>query len=296
MTKLGYGEAIRRRRVEKYKEADRLYNARQSVLTQITASSKGEGLTCYLESDTDVIFVVNGVLCVEAGIDLQTIPGDIDLFRMDTRVYSGHCKLLQVRQRQNSLQGIRNALCDNGYGGISLSSCLWVEEWMANRPRFPTEVHHERAGPSAPATYRGVFHTDIVVGLRCHCPSILHKWAARPRHWPPQGIVQTVVSLGAYVTPVGVKGSEYNHMEWRICFNTGEAELVNNLNDTQAKVIVRLKMILKAIIQPNNKEITSFVLKNIILWQTENTRQTHVHARSLFQWLHDGLSELRTAI
>ena len=122
------------------------------------------------------------------------------------------------------------------------------------------------------------------------------RWAVRPRHWPPPVIIQKVVSLGAYLTPVGCKGSENNHSEWRICFNTGETELVKNLNDTQAKVYVILKMIIKDIMKPKNKEITSYVLKNIILWQAENTPQTEFHARSLLYWLHDGLRELRTAI
>ncbi|KAH3733598.1 hypothetical protein DPMN_040029 [Dreissena polymorpha] len=62
-----------------------------------------------------------------------------------------------------------------------------------------------------------------------------------------------VVSLGAYLTPVGFKGSACKHMEWRICFNTGEAELVNNLNDTQAKAYVMPKMILKDVLKPTNK-------------------------------------------
>ncbi|KAH3733693.1 hypothetical protein DPMN_040126 [Dreissena polymorpha] len=55
-------------------------------------------------------------------------------------------------------------------------------------------------------------------------------------------------------------------------------------------------MILRDIIKPNNKEITSYVLKNIILWQAENTPQTEFHSRSLLYWLHDGLKKLRTAI
>ncbi|KAH3733649.1 hypothetical protein DPMN_040081 [Dreissena polymorpha] len=147
-----------------------------------------------------------------------------------------------------------------------------------------------------PDTVSGVFHNDKVFALRCYCPSILQRWADRRRNWPSPTIVQKVVSLGAFVTPVGFKGSDYKHVEWRICFNTGEAELVNNLNDTQAKVYVILKMILRDIIKPNNKEITSYVLKNIILWQAENTKPTEFHARSLLYWLHNALRELRTAI
>ena len=296
MTRLGYGEMMRRWRVEKYREYDRLMNKQGNAVTNITAGSKAEGLTCYLESDWDVLFVLTNVLCVEADLNLLTISDDIDVFRMDTmdtRVYPGHCRLLQERPAAHACNDkITKALCDNGYGGVLLSSSLLLDEFST----LTYGKYHERAGPSLPDTFRGVLHVDKVIALRCYCPSILQRWADRRRNWPSPTIVQKVVSLLALVTPVGFKGSDYKHLEWRICFNTGEAELVNNLNDTQAKVYVILKMILRDIIKPNNKEITSYVLKNIILWQAENTPQTEFHSRSLLYWLHDGLKKLRTAI
>ena len=54
-------------------------------------------------------------------------------------------------------------------------------------------------------------------------------------------------------------------------------------------------MILKDIMKPTNKQITSYVMKNIILWQAENNPQNRFNARSLFHWLHDALKDLRTA-
>ncbi|KAH3733776.1 hypothetical protein DPMN_040210 [Dreissena polymorpha] len=304
MTRLGYGEMMRRWRVEKYREYDKLLNARvlnEQRNTIITAGSKAEGLTCFLESDWDVLFVLTDVLCVEADINLLTISDDIDVFRMDTMdtlVYPGHCRLLQERPAVHTrLSIISKALCDNGYGGVLLSSSLLLDEYSALSLTHNAKLeHHERAGPSIPGTINGVHHIDRVIALRCSCPSILQRWADRRRKWPSPNIVQKVLSLGAFVTPVGFKGSDYKDIEWRICFNTGEAELVNNLNDTQAKVYVILKMILRDIIKPNKKEITSYMLKNIILWQAENTPQTQFHSRSLLYWLHDGLKKLRTAI
>ncbi|KAH3733735.1 hypothetical protein DPMN_040169 [Dreissena polymorpha] len=311
MTRLGYGEEVRRWRVEKWREFDRLMNAydrlvhARSLITNInatiTAGSKAEGLTCIYENDWDVLLVLGDVLCVEADINLLTISDNIDVYRMDTmdtRVYPGHCRLLQERPAAHARHGIiTQALCDNGYGGVLLSSRLLLDEFSALQSTHNAYVeHHERAGPSMPDTIRGFLHVDKVIALRCYCPSILQRWADRRRNWPSPTIVQKVVSLGALVTPVGFKGSDYKNIEWRICFNTGEAELINNLNETQAKVYVILKMILRDIIKPNNKEITSYVLKNIILWQAENTPQTEFHSRSLLYWLHDGLKKLRTAI
>ncbi|KAH3698525.1 hypothetical protein DPMN_086052 [Dreissena polymorpha] len=85
-------------------------------------------------------------------------------------------------------------------------------------------------------------------------------------------------------------------MEWRICFNTGETELMHNVNDTQVKVYVLLKMILKNGLRPCKKEITSYVMKNIVLWQAESNPREKFYARSLIHWLHDELRVLRTAI
>ena len=283
MTRLGYGEEIRRWRVKKYKEADSLMNSQVRNVTFITAGSKAEGLTCFVESDLDVLIVVNGILCVEAGIYLEIIPDGIGVYRMDTRAYSGHCSLLLERQARKHSEVINNALCDNGDGDILLSSSLFLDEILA-RPSFTDSslVSHERAGPSLPQSTAGVLHTDRVFSLNCHCPSILQRWAARTRHWPPPFIVQRVISLGAYVIPVGYKGSEYKHIEWRICFNTGESELVNNLNDTQAKVYVMLKMIVKDVLRPFTKEITSYMLKNIVFWQAESNPQNKFYSRIFF--------------
>ncbi|KAH3733579.1 uncharacterized protein LOC127850131 isoform X1 [Dreissena polymorpha] len=306
MTRLGYGEEIRRWRVEKYRKKDRLWNkiltdCMNKILTDcivITAGSKAEGLTSFFESDMDMLFILKHVLCVEAGTNLDTIPDDIDVFRMDTRVYPGHCILLQERPATMRNELINNSLCDNGYGDVLLSSCLWKDYILCNNLNIPPFFGHfaKPTGPSIPAVALGIISQDNVNAIPCHCPSILQRWAARPRHWPSPVIVQKVVSLGAWVTPVGHKGSDYKHMEWRICFNIGETELVNNLNETQAKVYVILKMILKDLLKPTNKEITSYVLKNIILWQAENTQPTEFHERSLLHWLHDGLRQLRTAI
>ncbi|KAH3733281.1 hypothetical protein DPMN_039706 [Dreissena polymorpha] len=293
MTRLGYSEEMRRWRVEKYRERDRLMNVRLGNITVITAGSKAEGLTCWLESDNDILYVLEGVLCVEAGFNLHKIPGDIGVFRMDTRVYPGNCRLLQERRGHTHSNEIHNCLCDNGYGDILLSSSLFLDKYSTSSADM---VLLERAGPSTPWLAGGVLHVDGVRALRCHCPSILQRWAARPRHWPSPAIVQKVVALGAFVTPVGFKESETKHMEWRNCFNTGESELVNNLNGTQAQVYVMLKTILTDVLRPCKKEVTSYVIKNIVLWQAESNSQDEFDTRSFFHWLHDGLRELKTAI
>ncbi|KAH3733345.1 hypothetical protein DPMN_039771 [Dreissena polymorpha] len=152
MTRLGYSEEIRRWRVEKYKEHDRLANSRSNVVfrqlnsrvTHITAGSKTDGLTCCFESDWDVLFVLDDVLCVESDINLHTIPDDINVFLMDTRVYPGHCKLFLERPAPICHAEIFNASCDNGYGDVLLSSSLFLDEYSASLIAHSTVMHRDQ--------------------------------------------------------------------------------------------------------------------------------------------------------
>ncbi|KAH3864913.1 hypothetical protein DPMN_027946 [Dreissena polymorpha] len=55
-------------------------------------------------------------------------------------------------------------------------------------------------------------------------------------------------------------------------------------------------MIAKDILKPQKKEITSYTMKNFVLWLAENNQSSLFHSESLFHWLHEGLDILRTAI
>ncbi|KAH3875231.1 hypothetical protein DPMN_038494 [Dreissena polymorpha] len=291
---LGYGHELRQKRRECYTERDRLNTARWgNALEVITVGSKAEGLSRYLESDTDTVCINNFVKCIEAGCDINSIPEDTSVFRMDTTICNpGHCLLLL--ERGLPLVCLF-AMCDNGHGKILLSSEAYVNchKKMSHFLRGP--IPNERAGPSLPVTIGCVKH-DLVYAFRCHCPSILQRWASRSRHWPPFNVVEKVVSMGAFVTPVGFKGSESKNIEWRICFNTGETELMINLNDAQIKLYVLLKMIGKDVLKPRHKEITSYILKNIVLWLAEKNPQSMFHEKSLLFWLREALLELRIAL
>ncbi|KAH3875265.1 hypothetical protein DPMN_038528 [Dreissena polymorpha] len=297
MNFLGYGPPIRQARRDAYRERDRLMNARwTSIITMITTGSKAEGLTGFYESDVDTMYVVEGIMCLENGVDSDKLPRETTVFTLNTGVcYHGHSRL-NLRELYGDIipSIIRDALCKDENGGVFLSSALFVDA-ANDRTSVPTEMRHERAGPSLPIS-TGPFHTDNVFSLRCHCPVILSRWAERTRHWPPPDIVRKVVTMGSFVTPVGFKGSEYQHVEWRICFNTGENELMSSLNNTQVYIYVLLKLVVKDVLKPVKKEITSYTVKNIVLWLAENNPQAQFNESSLFYWLREGLEKLRTAI
>ncbi|KAH3691965.1 uncharacterized protein LOC127863512 [Dreissena polymorpha] len=280
---LGYGSELRQKRREYFKQLG-------DAVKVIIVGSKAEGILRVFESDIDSLYVNERVACLEVGYDVNLIPENKLVFRMDTSIcYPGHCILLLERGFPSLFV---SALCYNGHGRFLLSSDAFIN---LRRKYLPPLMRDERAGPSLPISF-GPISCDCVVSLRCHCPSILQKWAARSRHWPPPNIVGKVVSMGAVLTPVGFKESENMPNEWRVCFNTGETELVINLNDTQIKVYVLLKMIAKDVLKPRQKGITSFMVKNIILWLAENNPQSTFHDRRLIFWLLESLKELRTAL
>ncbi|KAH3788593.1 hypothetical protein DPMN_166738 [Dreissena polymorpha] len=293
---LGYGPAIRQKRKDIYKEWDELQVYHGEIIL-ITTGSKAEGLTCAVESDRDSILVVPNTVCLEDGVDKSIIPGHMNLFEMNIQsCNAGYCKLLLARLGPLGHPSITDSLCDDGYGRRLVSSKRFVDYFKDHRRPHNVGVNnHARAGPSLPQSY-GPFKLDNVSAIRCNCPGILNKWASRARHWPLPDIVEKVIAMGAFVTPIGFKGSANNHVEWRICFNTSETELVNNLNDTQVKIYVILKMIVNDVLKPQSKEITSYTLKNIVLWLAENNPQTLFHSGSFFHFLFEGLDILRTAI
>ncbi|KAH3840319.1 hypothetical protein DPMN_113766 [Dreissena polymorpha] len=279
-------------------DRDRILNARwRGVLRSIPSGSKAEGLTCYMESDRDTLFVLDDVNCLEDDLNDRTFAEEITVLRSYSKMsYPGHSTLLIERRGTMITSLVNNAMCDDGYGRKVLSSDLYVNTWSHVGKKSEFQVRHDRAGPSLPFTYGGAFHTDTVHAIRYYCPSILKKWAARPRQWPPLSVVQEVESIEAVLTPVGFKGSEHKNVEWRMCFNAGEIKLVTHLNDIQVKLYILMKMVKTEVLKPRQKEVTSYTLKNIVFWIAENNPQALFHNGSLFHWLHKGLDALRVAI
>ncbi|XP_052263977.1 uncharacterized protein LOC127867072 [Dreissena polymorpha] len=297
MNWLGYGPEIRQARIDAYMEWGRLCTAQvRGAVTIIITGSKAEGLSRFCESDMDRMFVINSVICLEDSVYANNFPSEITVLRSYSLMsYAGHCRLLLERRGTMVDPYVDGALCDDGYGRELLSSDMFVNYFSKTQYEAHV-VQHARAGPSIPTTSKGVHHSDTVWALRYYCPNILSKWAARPRHWPPAEVVQHVVSLGAFLTPVGFKGSEYQHVEWRVCFNAGEIEIVHNLNKTQINLYVLLKMVKNDVLNPRKKEVSSYTLKNIVLWIAENNPQSLFHERSLLHWLLEGLNALRVAL
>ncbi|KAH3701822.1 hypothetical protein DPMN_076818 [Dreissena polymorpha] len=55
-------------------------------------------------------------------------------------------------------------------------------------------------------------------------------------------------------------------------------------------------MVVKDVLKPLKKELSSYTVKNIVLWIAEKYPQSLFNERTFLHWVREGLDELRTAI
>ncbi|XP_045187581.2 uncharacterized protein LOC123545312 [Mercenaria mercenaria] len=119
----------------------------------------------------------------------------------------------------------------------------------------------------------------------------LRKWAKRSRFytWPQPTVLKEISSMEGYIVPVGDKPSDFQSLEWRICYTTAEKKLVGYLNAQEQKLYILLKMVSKTILQPVCKAITSYVVKNVVFWIAEGTAEQQCSVNCLVFLLQKSL-------
>lgn len=305
---LGYNSGIVEERRDAMKSAEFIVNFMSAQLYDVDVSvcitgSKREGLTSVRESDVDFLLFLEDIVCVEQSYQDEPNLDDKIIFTMDTEQCSPGYTLLFHRSgemaehiQEKCTQKIGTKLC--------FSSKLFLKYFHDNfkqnseNPAIsPDLIKKVTSGPSTPYDYYGMSY-DLVASFRCKCPDVLQEWVQRPRKydWPSQELKLQVVELGANLVPTGCGGDAYHDKEWRFCFNPGEIQLVHSWNDTQAKLYILLKIILKDFLKPESKEITSYAMKNIVFWLAESKPQASFSPDSLIRWAHKALKLLSQSI
>lgn len=261
--------AIRRRT---YKERDDIINFALEYHSQITTGSKGEGFSKFHESDTDMLFIDKYRGCVYPN-ELKSLPDNLSVFTM----HNDHCDPGYVRlKRQKCIvsNAVDNFLSVTENGELFVLRDLYknflAQVYFTDKDRDIDST--APSGPSAPGT-RGLYKEDRVWSFRCFSQKqILKSWIQRKRKygWPSLSLIEEVSSIEAQLVPVGCKGSKHKDLEWRICFVPGEIKLSQSLNETQYKLYILLKLIKESIIRPICKDVSSYILKNIVFWLIEN--------------------------
>ncbi|XP_045157282.2 uncharacterized protein LOC123523696 [Mercenaria mercenaria] len=282
LSRIGYSSRIRRLKqnafdfftteMNKYTQNDNSY--------LLCSGSKSEGLTSLNENDIDLMFVFTDILCLEypernSNRDHKTI------FQLNKRCSAPGYAVLELVTTCDGVYTplfIKDFLVEIVPGEVYLSSDFWKhhikqvfrnvcsEQNNCGFQDFSDENH-------GPATVCYAFRTscDHVSAFTCECPSYLYHWVTRERkhQWPSAELIRDVSQLESHVVPVGTKDGPLQFLEWRICYSKGEIRLIRSLNDCLAKVLVLMKAIAKGTLHPLCKEVSSYIMKNIILWIAE---------------------------
>ncbi|XP_053378709.1 uncharacterized protein LOC128548249 [Mercenaria mercenaria] len=122
------------------------------------------------------------------------------------------------------------------------------------------------------------------------------KKRRRLYEWPSSDTIKEVSTTEGYVVPVGHKHSEEQNFEWRVCYTTGEQKLLGSLNEVPMKLYVLLKMINSCVIKGQVDCLSSYMIKNIVMWVSETCRTGIFTPNNLSRLVLQSLAFLRNCL
>jgi hypothetical protein len=231
--------------------------------------SRSEGTTTLgICSDLDVLHCFNGLVVIQ---DLgDWTPGIPNLLMVqDNSVTPGYC-LLQALRLDAPLPDTGES--DQCYvkdrtGKVLLKSSADL--------KFSQE-DESRHGPASSLKGKpGYYDTDHVFSFHCKTwPQQARQWLDQQGEgqWPSPEMKQYCSRTGCLVVPVGSRGSDNEELEWRISTSLAERCLMFNLNITQLRCYVLMKMIVKTFIDPQYKDvISSYMCKTVLFHCVANS-------------------------
>ena len=266
----------------------------------VSAGSLSEG-TMTTDSDNDNLLVF--------------FPS-VSVVQKHTEIIAGHGNVL-ILNKSNSNPGYtrlqyleKNSYLEGFFEGKFLSSEKIVKfildtEWAMGE-KF------ERHGPSVSSATFDLFNytenkkwglkinNDTAIALVCNSwPDEAMEWFNRNRvhDWPCENIINRFRKEHCHVVAVGDPMSGDPSLEWRFSFLLAEKQLIWSFNDTQIHCYVIMKLLIQKSINPIvPDEITSYHLKTIVLWLSENLGISAWREGQLLQRVHDCLSDLSQCV
>ncbi|XP_060556855.1 uncharacterized protein LOC132717411 [Ruditapes philippinarum] len=146
----------------------------------------------------------------------------------------------------------------------------------------------------------GAKDSDLVIAFPCKLrPVQAAHWLNQHReeHWPTNDMIQYCSNTKCFVVGVGKTGSVNEAFEWRISTSFAERCLMFNLNITQIRCYVLMKMILKTFINQRFPDsISSFMCKTVLLHCISCTRSGAWNEKALLTCLSFCLSTLYNCV
>ncbi|KAL9965457.1 hypothetical protein ACROYT_G029259 [Oculina patagonica] len=116
---------------------------------------------------------------------------------------------------------------------------------------------------------------DRVPAIECTgWPTDAYEWKVRqPRNWPSADVVKKISSSGFMLVPKPSDLSGDIRREWRFSFSNPEAELLECLNEDQAKVYYLLRSLYARYLKEKlGGVLTSYHLKTVMFWMLEEEK------------------------
>ncbi|XP_060561396.1 uncharacterized protein LOC132721160 [Ruditapes philippinarum] len=295
---IGVNERIvmRRRRGYMLMETMRNITCRLTDLngTIYYLGSQSEGTTTIgLDSDIDILFCNHDVNLIQDWSEWE--HGKLNcLMIQDENTTPGYCFLQLLRHDEP----LPVTVIPDEHHITDRRGRILYKNTMINQFLQGAQQQH---GPSIAEQGQPEFcDRDMVIAYPCKSWSQsaigwLHRQGIG--RWPTQEMRRYAARTGCFVVPTGSKVSEYPELEWRLSTSLTERYLMFNLNITQIRCYVLLKMILKSFLNPGDEiNISSFMCKTVILQCIENTESGIWKDNNLFTCLTYCLLELHSCV
>jgi hypothetical protein len=267
---MGYNTEMIRFRQETYRTLDKISNInnKDGPCTRFTTGGKAEGIARYFESDIDHLHTVKHVICTDKPLYIDH-SNNVTLFKVENKnTPPGYVKLKLLEHNGNCLkEEISASLFENSSGEKYISSIKFTENIKESTIWLPGFTTQAKSGPSSPVS-NGYLSIDRVVSFRCFLPRDQNILRNRSELLRCRDVNDTSFGFESQVhaVPVGNSYSADKYLEWRLSYTEAELNLVRNLSHGDLKVYIFLKVVARSIFKPVCNEMTSYLMKNVILW------------------------------
>ncbi|XP_045212673.2 uncharacterized protein LOC123563747 [Mercenaria mercenaria] len=255
---------LKTRRTSVLKETSRTiwHRARQHQITNYHFGSWSEGTTTLgLKSDSDHLFTQDNFNVIQDWSEWTLGKQNLRMIQNETTA-PGYC-LLQMLRPDAPLPDTHE---DGNYFVKDTSERILFKNTVLDT--IMTGIA-QRQGPSlAQTNLSGMIDSDTVSAFPCT------SWPQSAKacldnldvnNWPTAFMKRYIKTTKCFVVAVGNKVSQNEDFEWRLSTSLAERCLMFNLNITQIRCYILMKMIIKTYINLDNESyISSFMCKTVL--------------------------------
>ncbi|XP_045216597.2 uncharacterized protein LOC123566501 [Mercenaria mercenaria] len=258
---------LKRRRAAVLDEISKtiIHRARKYQMTIYNFGSWSEGTTTPgLRSDADQLFTMDDYNVIQDWSE-WTLGKHNYLMIQNETTPPGYCHLQRLRP-DAPLPDTHEY--NNHYVKDTSGRILFKNTILDHMIHQLATGRQQRQGPSLARTQPGIADSDLVSAFPCT------SWPQSAKaclghldvnNWPTANMYRYIKTTKCFVVSVGNKVSENADFEWRLSTSLAERCLMFNLNITQIRCYILMKMIIKTYINLDNESyISSFMCKTVL--------------------------------